>query len=203
MAIKAVIFDLYGTLVQIRNRRWPYHGLLVGQPAFSRIQILTTKTGKLETLCRRLGLDRSPESLAEVRRNIALEIASVVLYPEVPEMLRWLRQEGFRLGLISNLATPYKQPFLGLGLHELFDACLFSCDEGLAKPHARIYKRAAGRLKIPAGEILMVGDSPTSDVAGPKEAGFQAILLDRRNIHPDRDRISNLYGLRNMLSERS
>lgn len=203
MTIRAVVFDLYGTLLQIRNRRWPYHGLLVGQPAFSRIQILTTNSGRLDTLCRRLGLDRSSESLAEVRRNITLELASVALYAEVPGLLRWLKQEGFKLGLISNLATPYKQPFFGLGLHELFDVCLFSCDEGLAKPHARIYKRAAGRLSVPAAEILMVGDSPTSDVTGPKDAGFQAILLDRKNIHADPEKIGNLDELKKLLSERS
>ncbi len=84
-----------------------------------------------------------------------------------------------KLGLISNLAAPYKEPFYRHNLAAYFDATLFSCDVGVRKPEPEIYLRMAKALSISPASAVMVGDSRRSDYEGAKAVGMEAVLLRR------------------------
>ncbi|MGQ5273799.1 HAD family hydrolase [Xanthomonas arboricola pv. corylina] len=99
-------------------------------------------------------------------------------FPEVPAVLASLRGRGFRIGLCSNLALPYVAPIQRL-LGPLVDDSIWSCDAGLLKPDPAIYQLAVSRLAVPEDSVLMVGDTYTADVEGPRNAGLKAKLLDR------------------------
>ena len=43
----------------------------------------------------------------------------------------------------------------------------------------RFFDTVAGRLASDACEILLIGDDPQCDVCGARNAGWQAMLLDR------------------------
>lgn len=62
------------------------------------------------------------------------------------------------------------------GLDHYFDAAA----TGYAKGHPRFYSRIAELLNVDPGEILCVGDDPICDVHLPREARWQAVLLNRR-----------------------
>ncbi len=54
--------------------------------------------------------------------------------------------------------------------------------EGVEKPGTEIFRRAAGRLGVPAAACLHAGDSPLDDYRGAESAGMRAVLVDRAGL---------------------
>lgn len=184
--VRAVLFDVYGTLVQIGKPKRPYRQLLdivrMQHPTITREQCAR------DIMCQCMGLagvadfysvKLSPTRQHELEADLAEEIRGLRLFPEVPMVLRTLRSRGYRLGVCSNLAEPYVRPAAQL-LGTMIDIAVWSCEVGAMKPDAVIYETATSRLGVAPGAVLMVGDSYGADVEGPRLAGLQAQHLDRR-----------------------
>jgi HAD superfamily hydrolase (TIGR01549 family) len=187
--IQAVVFDLYGTLISITKRTDPYARLFFesGMRNDERFRqarrISLTEDLTLAELVEKI-LPGSAMDLSAYEQEIALERASTRLYPETEEVLEGLKARGFRLGLISNLASPYKRSFFDLGLQDYFDEVIFSCDAGWRKPEPGIYRMMLNRLDIDPCRTLMTGDKVPADVEGPRAVGMRAVHLDRKNASP-------------------
>lgn len=90
------------------------------------------------------------------------------------ETLHSLRSRGISLGIVTNGETAFQTHHIeALGLHELTSAVLISQTEGLRKPEAEIFWRAADRLGVAPGKCLFVGDNPEADILGAAAAGMQ------------------------------
>lgn len=100
-------------------------------------------------------------------------------YREAASVLCLLRSSRFKLGLISNFDSRIEEILIALNLSIWFDAVVFSSRSGVAKPHSGIFARAVAELGVEPEETLHVGDSYERDYCGAREAGFQALLLDR------------------------
>jgi HAD superfamily hydrolase (TIGR01549 family) len=118
-------------------------------------------------------------SLDIYKNQIQAKIDSVQLYPETISVLKTLKNNGLKLGLISNSAFNYKIPFYKLGLDKYFDIVIFSFEVGLQKPDPEIYKLLLDNLKIKPDEAIMVGDKFLEDVQAPQELGIKGILCSR------------------------
>ena len=102
------------------------------------------------------------------------------------EALTALRSRELRTGIITNgLRGVQGRKIADLGLAPLMDAILISEGEGIAKPDARIFQRAASRLGLQPEECAFVGDHPGKDVRGAREAGFIAIWFRRGTPWPE------------------
>ncbi|MHC5053787.1 MAG: HAD family hydrolase [Planctomycetota bacterium] len=180
--VSAIIFDAYGTLLQLTSDSKPYLKLVQGAPEADRKRwidcALTHDLPTLTDFCRRAGL-ADPEDLPELQAQLDRDLGAAAVYADTLPTLRALSDLNIPVGVISNLATPYKRPFLSNSLDALVQACVFSCDCGLRKPDARIYRLALERLRVPTESAVMVGDSMRSDVRGPAAVGFRGIHLDR------------------------
>ena len=130
--------------------------------------------------------------ISKFKLEVENEINSVKLYDETLKTIDMLRQREINIGLISNLATPYKKPFFDFGLDKLVDEYLFSCEVGCKKPEEKIFKIMSNRLEVPFSEIIMIGDSLSSDFHGAIKAGMNAVLLDRKGIKNITPRIKSL-----------
>ncbi len=198
--IQAVVFDLYETLVYSRIRTNPYRRLFIDlgfQPQSieylqARGIAFTESFGSLADFVQRIKPDFSL-SLESYEKDIDDAKKSVVLYPETVDVLTILKERGFRLGLISNLAFPYKEPFFRLGLAEYFHEVIFSCDVDLSKPDKRIYENILMGFYIERSRILMTGDTLEADVLGPQRVGMRAVHLDRSGT--TLKSISTLHGI--------
>lgn len=92
------------------------------------------------------------------------------------ETLERLQARGVRLGIVTNGETDFQTRHIeALGLDRLFDAVLISQAEGLRKPDAALFQRAARRLGVEPGQCLFVGDNPQTDVLGAHAVGMQAV----------------------------
>ena len=102
------------------------------------------------------------------------------LYDDVPEALRTLKDNGFRLGLISNSHRPLASFQSHFELEGLISVTVSSSDHGFMKPHPSIFRAALELMQVSPEEAVMVGDSLAHDVTGAREAGMRAVLLSRR-----------------------
>lgn len=92
----------------------------------------------------------------------------------VQEMLKDLKQSGFKLGIISNTASLY-HVFRNLkryGIREYFDSVTLSSITGYRKPSTNIFEIALYEIDSKPENCVYVGDTRSRDVIGPKKAGF-------------------------------
>ncbi|MBA1278809.1 HAD family hydrolase [Stutzerimonas stutzeri] len=187
---KVVIFDVFGTLVQIQNRRSPYLRLLKlarlqgRRPLPDDALQLMTLDMTLASAARHFGIKISDTQLQELEQRLAEELESMALFSDAPEAIELLQNSGVRVGVCSNLASSY-----GLDVKRLLprlDAYTFSYEVGHVKPDPAIYRAACASLGIEAGHwfdshgrVLMLGDSRQCDRDGPREVGVMGYLLGR------------------------
>ncbi len=98
----------------------------------------------------------------------------IELYPDVIPTFDALATQ-FKLGLLSNGNTYPER----CGLEGYFAFVVFSQDVQVEKPDQRIFEITAERAGCELAEMLHVGDSLESDVAGARNAGAYSVWLNR------------------------
>lgn len=177
---RVVVFDAYGTLVHIANKRHPFERL--GRRARDIARRLVSPMLRpigLADYAAELGLPYPVDYLAALEN----ELASVALYPDTLDVLREIKARDIRVAVASNLALPYAGPLIEL-LGDLVDLYHFSFDAGAAKPDRAFYDGLHTRLGCPPSEMVMVGDTWRNDFVGGVDAGMRAWWLDRANNPP-------------------
>lgn len=199
--IKAIIFDLYNTLIYFDKEVRTYKNLFSDLGIDSELElklakklVMTKNFNSLEELVQELK-PNTDISLNLHKNQIQSKIDSVQLYPETISVLKILKNNGLKLGLISNSAFNYKSPFYKLGLDKYFDIAIFSFEVGLQKPDPEIYKLLLDNLNIRPDEAIMVGDKFVEDVQAPQELGIKGILCSR-----DKNTKDSLHTLEDIFS---
>jgi HAD superfamily hydrolase (TIGR01509 family) len=194
--IRALAFDLFGTLVS-KGAGWrAYRELFRTLPPWkwptARRVALTEPVPTISDFHQRIGArrGRGPEHFEAL---VAEDLAAIELFADSIPTLKEARARGLSLALLSNLAAPYKQPVYDLGLAEHFDALVFSCDVGFAKPDPRIFEHLARTLGLEPAQVLMIGDTRSDDVSGAKEAGLHALHIDRSGRRADLQSLARLF----------
>jgi HAD superfamily hydrolase (TIGR01549 family) len=113
-----------------------------------------------------------------------------VLVPGTLEMLDRVRDKGYSIGLVSDVAwgLPSEYPQRDMeffGLDAYFDDMVFSTDVGLRKPHPKMFKIALYNLGADPSESLFVGNSLQCDIKGAHGVGMTAVL--KRSTHYQHD----------------
>jgi len=101
------------------------------------------------------------------------------VYDDVIPTFEALQKRNIHLAVISNWDARLKPTLQSVGLHDYFETITVSAEHGHNKPAREIFDRAAAALKLPANEILHIGDSDREDFQGARNAGFHALRLDR------------------------
>jgi HAD superfamily hydrolase (TIGR01509 family) len=102
----------------------------------------------------------------------------------VRQSLASLRAAGLRLGVVSNSEGTIEQMLVEIDLRDVFDTVVDSAVVGITKPDPGIFQIALDRLAVAPAETIMVGDSPSADIAGAHAAGIRAALLDPHDLYP-------------------
>ena len=100
-------------------------------------------------------------------------------YPDALDALRQLKEEGYRLGVVSNYDSRLENVLRALELDHYFDVVVYSSAAGAAKPDPAIFEAALSALSVLPGDAVHVGDQPRTDIEGARACGMHAILLDR------------------------
>ena len=127
--------------------------------------------------------------------------------PDAIDTVRWLRESGRRLALLTNgAAVAQRRKITRFDLTHLFDAILVEGELGFDKPDNRVYERALRALDVKPSDAWMVGDNLEWDVAAPQRMGLAAVWIDTQGrglppgsaVTPDYI-VRSLAGLRSLL----
>lgn len=191
-AAKAVVFDLFGTLIDFSFRRYEAAladiARIVGvlPEPFADAFRQTMYDQEMALLSWRQALERTWQAGGAVPDRAAREGAfgqylafnREVLAPrkEATETLARLKAKGLGIGLISNTYHPVPALFRETPLAEFVDVAVFSCEEGIRKPDRRIYLLTCERLGVAPSETLFVGDGSGDELTGAVQVGMQAVM---------------------------
>ncbi|MCU0123531.1 HAD family hydrolase [Pseudomonas vlassakiae] len=205
--IAAVIFDLFGTLVEIQNRQNPYRQLLrIGVQegrAASPIDLrsIMAINGGFREAADFLGIQVSRTQLANLQSCLDLELQSIKPFDEALPAIDLLRKHQIKIALCSNLAGPYCS--IARKLFPDLDGYALSAELGLLKPDPAIYRSVCIMLDVIPGQVpgvsdaqvLMIGDSKRCDEHGPRAVGILGHYLDRKGGGRIKDLLSFAQGI--------
>jgi len=109
------------------------------------------------------------------------------VFSDVMPTLQTLREAGYPLSIISNWQCGLAHFCRELGISDPFDHIVTSAEIGFAKPDPRIFHHVCDCLGVPPQRALHVGDSPVDDCAGARNAGMNALLIQRGADGPSSD----------------
>lgn len=191
MHIKAVIFDLDGTLASFNlpyktvralvkenliSKGVPESILSVNESVFEMLR-------KTETWAASCG---KPQEFNQEIRNEALDItekyeldaaANTDLLPGVEETLKALNNKGLKIGLCTiNSEKSVNHILERFGIGDFFDAKVTRNQVKRVKPHPEHLEAALKLLNVSPQETIVVGDSSV-DMEGAKKLGAVAVGL--------------------------
>lgn len=188
--ITAVIFDLFGTLVEIQNRQNPYKQLLRLGTQQGRLAPPTdmswimTQAGGIGEIADRFGITLTAAKLSELQGALARELESIQPFEDARPAIEWLRERSIKIAICSNLAEPYcaaaRENFPSL------DGYALSAELGVMKPDPAMYQSVCAMMGVVPGveadaaRVLMIGDSRKCDEVGPRSYGILGHHLDRK-----------------------
>jgi 2-haloacid dehalogenase len=115
-------------------------------------------------------------------RNELLNLYKVLSpFPEIPEVLKRLKEKNYKLGILSN-GTPFllNELVKSNNLDNIFDD-IFSIEEvGIYKPDAKVYDLPIKKYKIQKEEVAFLSAN-TWDVSGGGNYGYSSIWVNRNN----------------------
>lgn len=144
-----------------------------------------TKTEGFSQILQEYGVEpRTDLVRALVEADRELLLASAYLYDDSIPFLENLRSHGVKTAIVSNCSEHTRDLLIKLGLPELIDAVILSCEVGAAKPSAQIFRHALDQLGVPAGAALFVDDQ-AAFCAGAAALGIRAAQIVRGEVDPD------------------
>jgi phosphoglycolate phosphatase len=115
------------------------------------------------------------------------------LYPHIKDGLTWLKQQGIRLGCVTNKDEQFTLPILkDLEIYDFFEIVICGDTLPLKKPDPAPLLHGAKYFGIEPENAMMIGDS-ISDVKASRAAGFNIVCMsygynhgiDIRTANPD------------------
>lgn len=99
--------------------------------------------------------------------------------PGVYSVLEELRQDGLRLGIVSNASDAANVHRLvdNARLRPYFDMIIVSAEQRLRKPDKRVFDPILQAWDLPPQRLAMTGDSLAADIEGARRAGMFSIWL--------------------------
>lgn len=202
MKYKAVIFDLFGTLVDNLSVRevdsvLRQMALLLSAPpdGFVRLWIDTynkrgtgvfqSSEAAIEYICRKLRVHpEDTETKLAARIMFDFMARSMTPRPGAIEVLSHLKSDGYKTGLITNCSSEAPAIWKTTSFAPWIDVAVFSCSVGLRKPDPRIYCVAADQLAVEPETCLYVGDGASQELTGASQVGMHPVLIRVRYEKP-------------------
>ena len=220
MNYKAVIFDLFGTLVhkfpvdESISVLWDMAGVLgVDADAFTKLWFdsfserhsgcFPNLEADIDYVSQKMGVQPGEEQVRQAAQiNLDYVATHIVPRQGAVEVLTWLRDKGYKIALVSNWSDEVPTVWNDIPLSDYFDVSVFSCRVGIMKPDPRIYHMACDQLSLNPEECLFVGDGDSSELAGASGVGMSTVLIsDDKAEHWSGSRISSLDQIKEILSE--
>lgn len=188
--IKAVIFDMFETLVSLFEGR-TYFGEHIAadvgvDPVLFRKEWHTIEDARsigtytieegLEVVLKKLGVFTEEKvKLAAQGRIDSLTDTFNGIPDATFEMLDELKKRNLKIGLITNTFSDERDFIRESRLFPYFDVALISYEQGICKPNPEMFSRMTDRLGLKADECLYVGDGGSRELYAARDAGMHPV----------------------------
>ncbi|MGO4205577.1 HAD family hydrolase [Rhodococcus sp. TAF43] len=230
-SIKAVLFDVDGTLVDhraaaVRALTTAVHELIPGvntasltdfwfaleQQAMNRylageLTFVEQRRHRVRALAGEFGLPIESDEEIDMWFGGYLRTyeRSWRAYPDTLSTLRHLRADThLSLGVITNGDSAQQHDKLqAVGLDQFFSVVVVSSDVGAAKPSPKIFRTACDALGVAPSRALYVGDDYATDTEAAAAAGLRSLWLNRLPVSPHSTRHPQIHTLADLISHLS
>jgi len=196
MKIKGILFDLGWTLESPLSRSWVFTRKFYEYVQRDRFEAIDPEKRseayelayrpliehhRMETLeeenrmfrgfyadlSERLSLGLSDAQIDAITHDHTYNFDNYVLFPDTLSTLKTLKENGYRVGVLSD-TWPSTVPQQKLaGCWPYYDCLTLSFELGVLKPNPLMYEDALAKMKLPPEEILYIDDLEMSlDAAG-------------------------------------
>ncbi len=192
--VRACVFDAYGTLFDFAAAAKGCRDLLgddidrlTGRWREKQLQYtwLRAVQGRHEDFWQVTGdaLDFALETLGiekpDLRERLMTLYLTLDAFPEVPAVLKRLKQAGLQTAILSNGSPKMLDAVVkSANLVGLIDAVLSVEEVGVYKPHPKVYQLAVDRLRVPASAIAFQS-SNAWDAYAASAFGMQVVWCNR------------------------
>ncbi|QJX01188.1 haloacid dehalogenase type II [Frigoriglobus tundricola] len=191
---KVILFDVNETLLDLTPVKESVGKALGGRPELAPLwfttllqySLVATVAGKyldfgeIGSAClRMLAKNHGVELSEDDARGAVSPMRSLPPHPDVIPALKRLRDAKHRLVTLTNSSkAAVADQMKHAGLTDFFESSLSVEDVGKYKPHADVYRWAAGRVGADVSECLLVA-AHGWDVAGAAWAGMKTAFVAR------------------------
>ena len=210
-----VLFDLYGTLVDIhtdekKRYRWQkmsdffraygayYTPTALRKAYLHYVTQLESQLGgpypeiQIELVFLQLYLDKGIHADPALIQSTGTAFRTIsrsrlALYPDVLDLLNGLKERHIGIYLLSNAQHLFTEPEMQMtGLLPFFDGVFYSSDIGCKKPDPTFMELLLSTYGLDKKECVMIGNEAASDVAVAEACGMDSIYL-HTNLSPQDD----------------
>ena len=188
--MKAVIFDMFETLVTLHNVP-AYFGRNIAADLGADIDEFYPLWHEADEDYSKGKMDfreviswigeripyAHPEKIPEVvEKRYAFKRASLQNVEErIVSLLRELKERGYKIGLISNCYQEEAEAIRANVLASCFDVMMLSCEQGVQKPEREIFERCLAELSVAPEDCLYVGDGGSFELETARSFGMKTL----------------------------
>ena len=140
------------------------------------ITIRQVHTNRLEIIYNRYNVKRDIDADIDYLLKC---MGTSKIYPEVPKILNSLSTR-YPISLLSNADND--DPLIQILLDNNFSFNTITTSEQVNsyKPNPEIFASTLDKMGLKHDEVIMIGDSPVSDICGAKNAGIKIVWINRK-----------------------
>jgi putative hydrolase of the HAD superfamily len=194
MKFEAVIFDLFGTLVDdfatSVGQTYPELAKALEVP-YEQFMQLWRETSEMRTMGEFQTVEASIEYVSGLmgaqvtgeQMTKAVEIRlrhtrqALKPRPDTVATLKQMKNKGYKIGLISNCSIEIPVLWSETEFADLVESPIFSSRERVKKPDPRIYHLACERLGVEPEACLYIADGENHELTAAAKVGLHSVLI--------------------------
>lgn len=193
----SIMFDLYGTLIDINTDESPdlfWESFALATAKYKAYDYLELKKEYL-SVCEDLQKEKEEIEILDVFKklfNVDEEEANKIAlmfrkistryikkYRGVDKLLTKLKKKGHKIYLLSNAQAAFTIPEMKeLDLIKYFDGIAISSDYGVKKPNKDFYLKAMKNFNLKSENTWMIGNDYECDIKPAKELGLKTFYIN-------------------------
>ncbi len=100
-----------------------------------------------------------------------------VLYEDTIDVLEYLINKGYKLGIIANQKKGLENRLEEFGILKYFDLVIASEEVGVSKPDKEIFNMVLSKVKSKPQYCIMIGDRLDNDIIPANQIGMKTIWI--------------------------
>jgi putative hydrolase of the HAD superfamily len=197
MVIKAITFDLWGTILDNETKYNEYHTKL-SDYIIDKLGLKYFQNMFVENMDKKQFLDDVKILFGEIESKYAekllnKQVKTFKIYSDVKYIFELQKKYDLKIGIISNASFRTFELLKNWKDLKKFDSVTISYEYETKKPNKEIFEISAKKLKVPLKNIIHIGDNFIDDFDGPKKQKINSILLDRENYYQNEKQKVNSF----------